>query len=380
MRTSVEDHSLGRPAHLPELDGLRGLAVLLVLWAHSYPLVEALASLTGRRIGLAYFGVDVFFVLSGFLITRILLRDREFGSPLRYFWGRRFLRIFPIYYLVLAVVAVFAWGRGIGWCAAYLSNFYFAYHPQPDGYLNHLWSLAVEEHYYIVWPLVVYLFSRRTSMYFAVAVFPMLAIVSAVFLTLNRETMPSADLIYSGTMCRAASLGIGSFFAYVERGVRGSGALLAPISLTTAVLVGVGLLALRRVVPITWMPFVELLCFSMVAGSIVLFVICISGRAFTFSRVLRGTALGHIGLISYGLYLYHYPIYVALGVHSPKGTVAANLIAILAVFCAAFCSYHFIERPILKFKNRFVISLPTSAPAIPPPTAAPLAAVTPPDR
>ncbi|MEX1259103.1 MAG: acyltransferase [Gemmatimonadota bacterium] len=118
--------------HLPALDSLRGLAVLLVLWHHlPDDLFGPLAAAVGFAIRPGYLGVDIFFVLSGFLITRILLFDRARGASLGTFFKRRFARIFPVYYLTLLVVGLWQPGSYILWAALDLCNFYYAVEKTP---------------------------------------------------------------------------------------------------------------------------------------------------------------------------------------------------------------------------------------------------------
>jgi peptidoglycan/LPS O-acetylase OafA/YrhL len=157
--------------HVPALDGLRAAAVVAVLLFHA-----------GHLRG-GFLGVDLFFALSGFLITSLLLRDAEHGGiHLVEFWGRRFRRLLPAVFVLIAVVALGAWFLGTpaeldgvrrtgGWALAYMANWHFI--TQADGYwvsfdqpsmFDHLWSLAIEEQFYVVWPLVVlavWKFSQR---------------------------------------------------------------------------------------------------------------------------------------------------------------------------------------------------------------------------
>ena len=149
-----------RPDHLPALDGLRALAVLLVLWTHT-PLTLQHPELAAWSafVQPGYLGVDVFFVLSGFLITRILLSEKARAVPLWKFMLRRAVRIFPAYYLLVGLVAAFAWTPDVPWCALYLGNvFYPAF--GHAGLLQHSWSLCVEEHFYLLWPPLVALLAR----------------------------------------------------------------------------------------------------------------------------------------------------------------------------------------------------------------------------
>jgi peptidoglycan/LPS O-acetylase OafA/YrhL len=150
-----------RHKYMPQLDGLRALAVALVAYSHWIPLKYQ----TFFGFGIA--GVQLFFVLSGFLITGILLRCRELPerrNALRSFYARRFLRIFPLYYATLAacyVLGVNSARSSIFWHLAYLSNFYFFNLGGWEGPLSHFWSLAVEEQFYLIWPAIVLFVPQR---------------------------------------------------------------------------------------------------------------------------------------------------------------------------------------------------------------------------
>jgi peptidoglycan/LPS O-acetylase OafA/YrhL len=164
--------------YLPQLDTLRALAVALVIVQHGTP---------GRYAFKWWFpwggvGVRLFFVLSGFLITQILLTEkrcveadpRQLGYSLRVFYVRRFLRIVPLFYLSLAVFAALdvpPVRQTIWWHVAYASNFYFVHHGDWHGHVSHLWSLAVEEQFYLFWPWVVLLTPRRWLLPLTAALF-----------------------------------------------------------------------------------------------------------------------------------------------------------------------------------------------------------------
>jgi peptidoglycan/LPS O-acetylase OafA/YrhL len=168
-------HLLENPAetkllpHMPQLDGIRAIAVLMVMWHHFQP--KYLSQSVGAPWGAV--GVGLFFTLSGFLITRILLRcklkiaagEATMGTMLRQFYVRRCLRIFPLYYGVLLVLVIFnvtGIRERVWWHLGYLSNVLFSYYyPSRGGAVErHFWSLAVEEQFYLVWPLVIFLTPR----------------------------------------------------------------------------------------------------------------------------------------------------------------------------------------------------------------------------
>src|SRR5690349_12365341 len=166
---------------LPALDGLRGLAVLGVLIVHAKILLNTAPPFENALRTLSEFGaygVDLFFVLSGFLITGILLDTRDSANYFRTFYARRFLRLFPIYYGYLLVIALVLpalhhavrtsmedYGGSWGWYLAYLSN-WKAGHGASDPFLGHFWSLAVEEQFYLLWPAMIFLVPRRMLAYF----------------------------------------------------------------------------------------------------------------------------------------------------------------------------------------------------------------------
>src|SRR5687767_573593 len=142
------------------LDGLRGLAILLILGYHNFSFVPVFKH--------AWLGVDLFFALSGFLITDILLKSRKSENYLRNFYARRVLRIFPLYYLSLFIFFALLpdsmllpessgyYDANKHWFWVYLQNWLFIFKtPDPTTFLNHYWSLAVEEQFYIIWPFLL---------------------------------------------------------------------------------------------------------------------------------------------------------------------------------------------------------------------------------
>ncbi|MFQ5654664.1 MAG: acyltransferase family protein [Planctomycetota bacterium] len=340
--------------HIPGLDGLRGIAVLLVLWSHLPTGGEG--SLLGglKRLALpGYLGVDIFFVLSGFLITRILVADRASGHPLRHFFVRRFLRIFPIYYLLIGILLVLQPGAYLAWCAAYLSNFAFVFDSLPNP-MRHTWSLSVEEHFYLVWPLLIYAFppqqSRRLALY---GVIP-LAVASAVItLIALPDKAIAAGLIDRGSFYRVASLALGASIAYSESRLRARPATCLKLSIPMLA-TGVGILLVARFGLREWFPVGRLIGFSLASGAIVLACIGLHGSASLPARALRSRLLRGVGRISYGLYLYHYPIYSAFGLHSAEEPASpyALPLGLGLTFAAATASYALFEKRILMRKEQ----------------------------
>lgn len=366
---------------MPELDGLRAIAVLLVMWQH------VPQGVLPRKIdvwGLSlvqpgYLGVDIFFVLSGFLITRILLVDSRAGLPLKNFLIRRFLRIFPIYYLTLAVIAIVRWGPELPWCAAYLANYYFAY-TNTGGPLTHTWSLSVEEHFYLVWPLLVYGLPRLAGRLVPWLVFLPIALLSALHLTLQipapaedpeafvAEVSSARSLMQQATHFRIASLALGAVLAYGEGWFRSRPARALPLGgllfgagygqfLTGFLIVGDVALPAWKPGFLPWVPAAFFVAFALVSCSLVLAAVGLSGSRFPPVALLRTRALAFVGRISYGLYLYHLPVYFALGLlhgrFAEPPSAGRVLLAVALSFAVATLSYFVIERPILRYAARF---------------------------
>jgi peptidoglycan/LPS O-acetylase OafA/YrhL len=340
---------------LRTLDGLRALAVSLVILEHLPK--ELVLPQVGRLLLFlqpGYLGVDLFFVLSGFLITRILRVDHAAGWPLRYFLWRRVLRIFPIFYLTVAAVWILRPGPELPWVATYLANWHFAAQSTPSP-LAHTWSLAVEEHYYLVWPLLVYgLGSRGARRVLWSLVLPG-ALAYALWVT-TREALPDARRIVQViTPCRMLSLGLGSALAWHEGWLR-SGRW--PVGLW-AVALGTGgyLLALGGITYApAWFPVSWLLGFGLLSTGLTMLAVCRDGRGGLIDRVLSSAPLRRVGRISYGLYLYHLPVFWALDVAGPGASspsAGRTALAVVATYALAELSYAFVERPILRLQQRF---------------------------
>ncbi|MEW6742170.1 MAG: acyltransferase [Planctomycetota bacterium] len=345
--------------YIPELDGVRAIAVLLVLWTHvPEGTIGAAADSWRLLLNTGYMGVDIFFVLSGFLITRILLVDREKGLPLRYFLVRRFLRIFPIYYLTLGVIAVVRGGPELPWCFAYLANFYFPFHEHASP-VQHTWSLAVEEHFYLVWPFIVHLLPyRRSLLAILLGIMPM-AFLSCVVAIKTLDPPVALQFVYAGSMFRALSLGFGALLAYAESWFRAKRQRPLGVALVCLVL-WIILFVFVQWFPRLfhpwreWYPLTRLFAFGSLSMAVLLTCLGITGTS--WGLLFRNRPFVYTGRISYGLYLYHYPIFTALGLTQGKPLQHATLwvmLALASTFLVASLSFYALERPILKFGSRF---------------------------
>jgi peptidoglycan/LPS O-acetylase OafA/YrhL len=369
--------------HLPGLDGVRGLAILFVMLFH----MTIMEPQTGTQKALfdimsaGWVGVELFFVLSGMLITGILLDTREHTGYFRNFYARRVLRIFPLYYALLILsfyilpyfshpkIANFSRATGYEiWYWLFLSNFSSAMIGGPrHGIMDVTWSLAIEEQFYLVWPFLVLLLGKRRLAVAAIALFftsfvgragalyfdvppwtiyivtparldglcsgALVAIALRTFRFHDPRLIRAVWLVFLGGA--AATFAIASF----EKGLPWDGRLVQTAGLSALAIMFAGLVALTAV--------------ESDAGGVV-------------DRIMRLGWLRTLGLYSYALYLFHLPLRALVrdAVLKPEsfaafpggvlvGQAAFYFFAISICFAAAWLSYRYFERPFLGLKAIF---------------------------
>jgi peptidoglycan/LPS O-acetylase OafA/YrhL len=345
--------ALPRGDYMPQLDGLRALAVGCVLIAH---FVVPLA-----RFPFGSVGVFLFFVLSGYLITGILLRARDDAEregtsrlfALRQFYIRRFLRIFPLYYLVLTLAALANAGEArkmVWWNAAYLSNFYMAAHGWQHP-VSHFWTLAVEEQFYIAWPWVVMFLPWRL-------VAPVVSAAIAVPLLWKLAvTHATGNLFAAGILTPSCldTLGAGSLLAIAARAGR-------PRPPSWMLWLGLPLVAAGVVL---FHHNQEQIAWSILMGyGMALTGVWLVGRgALGFEgpigRILSLRPLMYLGSISYGIYIWHNFMPWALGhwgsrLHFTGARSFATWL--LGTLLLSAASSYFFEKPINNLKRFFPYS------------------------
>lgn len=370
-----------RRFYRPELDGLRFYAFLGVFICHTLPLETAFYR--NLHLPIPWFwtavvrsgaaGVDLFFVLSAFLITSLLLKERqETGEvSLRLFYIRRILRIWPLYFLVvgLGVLIAAVPDRGHFWyydprlpweyVAGYLlfsANWIYIFLGLTHSICAPLWTVSIEEQFYIVWPALARVLKRR-GLFIAGVVVLIVATVSQVERVLAKS---SAGYVYYGSAPRCTSLVLGIFMALLvdrlPRITAGTRFLLIFAGLAGWIVASTndsdfnGPASLRMVL--------DRAIISLAAGAI------LYGCLYSRSKLVTGNWVVQLGKISYGLYMLHsLGLLLALSVFHPvrgRQLLATKAISFVVTLVLAFASYRWIESPFLRLKNRFapVLSRP----------------------
>lgn len=351
-----------RPTYLPALDGLRALSVAAVVAFHL------------GHLGGGFIGVDVFFVISGFLITRLLLAERERTGriDLAAFWGRRFRRLLPALFVVLAAVAVASrfwmesWrlsalradalstlGYVANWRFVLSGQSYFTEGVVPSP-LRHAWSLAIEEQFYVIWPLVVVLLLSRARQRYRLVLMVTAgvgALLSASWMALAPGLGVDLTRLYYGTDSRAFALLAGAWLAAwwdpvvadAPRRADGRGRSRPLTRAAGAALVPLAVLTVVAAEDTSWFYRVG---FQSVA---VLSTVAVAGLALGEGPVSR--ALGHrslcwLGRRSYGIYLWSWPVQIFASSHFRLAGPTLDLVVVSVTLVLAVLSFELVEEPI----------------------------------
>ena len=376
--------------HLKALDGIRGLAILMVFSSHAFLSNIASGNWLMRQIGGFFLhgalGVDLFFVLSGFLITGILFDTLHDSGFFRKFYARRVLRIFPIYYAVLLVLVALTNPMHLKWDGMFLPLMLFAQNLRPDHIhnfhpgpvdLSHFWSLAVEEQFYLVWPAAVFFLRSPRRILRTAAIVSTLALLARIAFVLVKDPHDSFYFIHCGTFFRADALLAGAALALLYRSrhwvtlVRYS----PPVFILTCIILHIGFWAEPQMLNIRlrnlWIFGFRytLLCFMFSA----LIVWALTERTFVHS-LFQARWLRFFGKYSYGLYVLHLIIlppvqiraraFLVAHLHNkPLSVVLSAIFGLAICTLAAFLSFHILEKHSLRLK-RFFDYDPTPAPPV----------------
>ncbi len=360
-----------RRFYQPELDGLRFYAFLGVFICHTLPFDGTfyrkfhlpMPWLWGAVAKSGAAGVDLFFALSAFLITSILLREREEtgGISLRRFYLRRILRIWPLYFMLIALGVVLAHTmakQSLPWyyVAGYLlfvGNWVHAVFGRPESICSPLWTVSIEEQFYLIWPLLMKMLGRRGMIVAGVATF-LLASVSRIGFMLAGS---SGGFIYYGSISRCDSLALGILLALfadrMPRLTRGARVLLLATGLMGWVISSAWLN--EQPGPVDLRMVLGRLIVSLAAGAIL--YACLHSH----HQLVRGGWVVRLGKISYGLYMLHLTgILIMLSLFHPAWgwqLLASKGLGFVMTAILALASYRWIESPFLRLKDKFATVL-----------------------
>ncbi|MDJ0663488.1 MAG: acyltransferase [Acidimicrobiia bacterium] len=335
-----------RLGYVPALDGLRGIAVALVLMNHTgLPFTGTAGTV----------GVNVFFVLSGFLITRLLIEEKEkHGSiSLRQFYMRRVLRIFPAMYVYLAVTAVVGYIfreplNQILYAGLYVSNLVRA-GGNSMPLMPHTWSLAMEEQFYLIWPVLIVVVFGAASLAGAKSIAARIAIGGIAVSLVARFAlgMSGASLLrlHNGPDLAAAVLLLGCLLAVwiSDRA--------APLAHPAAWVAGMAVILASSLGEKSTSFYMTWLLIAVVGSGLVIGHLALSRSPTWINRVMTLSPLLYLGKISYGLYLWHYTVYFVVKKNVTVYPYKPLLQISLSLIVAAL-SYRYIERPFLRWKDR----------------------------
>ena len=374
----------GERFYRPELDALRFFAFLGVFFFHlkphsippgllrytAIPLVSSLFRLGNDALGAGNFGVDLFFVLSAYLITELLVREkaRRGSLDVKAFYVRRILRIWPLYFFFIGVACllqvlmseqVFSWQYVLAFLLL-SGNWICALHGLPASVAQPLWSVSIEEQFYLLWPQVV---RRASAKSLATVAVGLLVMASGVrFVLLARHT--TMQMLGYGTFTRLDGIAVGILISLILRGrvpslstgVRflfvflGLGGLMGAFELLAGTAPGA---APTRPGGMLSFPLVGIACTLLFLSAL--------GLPAERTRLVGWFRLVYLGKISYGLYVYH--LLALLLVHSALSPLRVALYPVYALLAfgltvaLSVASYHILELPFLKLKERFTYVL-----------------------
>lgn len=362
---------------IPELDGVRGIAIALVFVYHffysvgeRFPALDFIRDIQ-KLTDVGWLGVDLFFVLSGYLITGILLETREEPGYYRNFYGRRILRIFPVYYIALTLIFLFSDPQGYHGLGQfvlahylYLQNWLFALGAGAlPGMLGHFWSLCVEEQFYLVWPWVNFRIRPQTLFKLCLGGFLLLPILRGLILWgLGMDA--GQMFVFASTLTRADGLLAGAFLALVVhlRLWEGKHLRWAWGLLTVSGLGALLCLFHRPGVSLWFNPATLSIGFSLIAlsGAALVAILLHTPENHPLRRFFRQPWLLFCGKYSYAMYVAHWPLmnlsaefFKLNGFTSGWSLIALFLLTILLTIAVSLLSWHLVEKNALKLKKYF---------------------------
>ncbi|CAG4889264.1 acyltransferase family protein [Paraburkholderia gardini] len=379
LKTADTKMSNENPRHwFPALDGLRAVAAFAVLIDHLYPP----SSIIQRWFHFGRFGVDIFFVLSGFLIVGNLLKmkananDRPSALLFLQFYAKRALRIFPIYYAVifaLLIAGIAPTPERLGWLLTYTSNIGSAFHIT-YGNLEHFWTLCVEEQFYIIVPTLVLIMTIHSSLRALVLFCAMGTAVKVAIGFATHDWALSTRFVFEnleGLTYGACLAYAWTYHHHFERFRK-----IALLAIIPAAIALAYLQYMRTVMgaPVYNNPvYIGAIDLTMTLTFGPLVILCIASDELPILRLLKLVPLRYLGRISYGTYIYHYaliPFYprifgaIGLSPSNPWESKIGFCMAVFITYALSALSWHLFEAPILSLKRicTFSFQRPASAP------------------
>jgi len=369
---SGSDASILVGHHFPELDGIRGIAICLVLVFHCKSIASPstpLASFYVTVASIGWIGVDLFFVLSGFLITAILLDTFDSQNYFRSFYTRRILRILPLYYVSVAIWTLANWllpsnrlesSHAIATLSYwfYLQNWLPLFGISPPTVLIHFWSLAVEEQFYLIWPILIRFTAKRGSAQSLCIV----TVLGAVLLRAVLVLFGSTEIAFYFTLSRVDALAFGACVAVCFKLHR----TLVPFRRPGVVLFLFGS-AIVLLIMFQQQGFYNLNPLVLLVGTFPLglafgcfLIVLLTSPGFGLLRVFfRNRVLKFFGQISYGIYVFHWPITLISKKMWPDITndfwLRQIMFLVFVTTCSmalAYVSFRYFESPILRQKHK----------------------------
>ena len=354
QRPHILTFRVAETQRIPQIDGLRAIAILMVFAAHAF------------RVPLFWMGVDLFFVLSGYLITGILLRLKEGRATGGRYWSafywRRIQRILPPYVAFLAVLTIFfqvPWGHIWYWYVFFVPNLPLALGKLMVAAMSPLWSLGVEEQFYFVWPWLVLLCGKEGLRRVVLGVIVISPLLRAISTPLFDTHFP----IYSLTIFRADTLAVGAFIALAASrdpqwiGRHRRMALISAV-LALALLVALSILpSFRTGANNVLFNSVAYSLSATCLGSTLIYVL--GAQKGFLHALLTAPPLRYLGLISYTFYLYHEGVLLKVGQYLHSSVLTA-LVAFSLTILISVLSWHLLEAPILgRSKKKPAVDLPS---------------------
>ncbi|HEX7903227.1 MAG TPA: acyltransferase [Chitinophagaceae bacterium] len=355
--------------YFPGLDGLRGISCLIVVLTHNFGF--------SNFFEFGWLGVDLFFVISGFLITNVLLNSLDTENYLKNFYLRRFLRIFPLYYLMLAlfifILPAFKYfdehlryySENQLWFWLYFQNWLFIFNfPTEAKHLTHFWSLAVEEQFYLLWPLIIlWLRTPKKLISFILLVLISLFFIRSYVWYLHIEGF-NYTVFYRFTRIDGICIGcLLALYYKVNKNFISNNMALLTILLALLNFIFY-FLNKQNNFDFPYLAYIGYTTFSAMLGLLVNEII--RGNKSWFFSFFSFPPFRFIGKISYGLYVYHYPIFLLtqknlvqffstnVNISLIQSKYAAAFFATIFAILISLISYHFFEKRLLKIKEKFI--------------------------